>query len=235
MHCSSPRVLVASLFLALVVATAAGPGAARAQQVTRPLASPDGLDPTAPAPDEGDDRRVRIDRTVLGSAAGTAVGIGLGLAVGSAIENGGEARGGSRAEERLAAAAGAAVLLMVAGGPVGATAGAGVDDPHRTEALLTAGLGQFIGGAGGAGLGAGTVALAGGKGRGQEIGAAVGAAVGAVLGSVAGALSVARDHGAVIGFRKGRGSVGLPAPSVRLTGRPAPRPALHVPVVRVRL
>jgi hypothetical protein len=124
---------------------------------------------------------------------------------------------------------------MVAGGPVGATAGAGVDDPHRTEALLTAGLGQFIGGAAGAGLGAGTVALAGGEGRGQEIGAAVGAAVGAVLGSAAGALSVARDHGALVGFQKGRWSAGLPAPSVRLSGPPGPRPALHVPVVRVRL
>lgn len=196
----------------------------RSVVLARPSAS-------VPAP-SGNGSARHFGHALVGSTVGAAVGAGIGLL----LIQGAKAEGRddhhdhrwSNTETDAAAVLSAAGLCaLVAGGPIGAVEGAGIED-RRRDAYVVAGVGELV-------LGLLGYSLAGGLGEGTGV-RLFGLATGAVFGSAAGASLLASkvDRGAVR-YGDGTWEVALPEVEVRPRLGMDGSPAVNVTLMSVQL
>lgn len=121
----------------------------------------------------------------------------------------------------------AGLCAIVAGGPIGAVEGAGIQE-RRTDAYVVAGVGEFV--LGGLTYGLTTRLDANSTGRllGLGIGAVIGAAGGAAL------IALEKESGAV-SYREGTWRVSAPDIGVRPQFASSRFPSINVTLVSVRL
>lgn len=190
--------------------------------------------PLTPLSPESEDSP-RFRDALIGSTVGVGVSVGtLFLLSGSDLSD--RYDRGQYADNERMRARGAALLLVVGSAPIGAVLGAGLaDNGLPGEALLAAGLGEFIAGGMGVLVGIGGTALMGGGSQAQRVGAGVGAGVGAAVGAALGAMLSAREGHGALSFRQGTWSFGVPDITLHPTFRHDQPIAAHMPLVTASL
>ena len=198
-----------------------------------------GQRPTAWRPHPSSARPLLVDdespHRFRGALIGSTIGVGLGagaLLILSGVdwdERYNRAPYGDDGELR---ARGAAAIAILGSAPLGAVIGADLAEAETiSEALVAAGMGEFIFGLTGVVMGAGTASIVGADEHGQSVGGLVGLGVGAALGSALGAVVAAQEQSAALSVRDGTWRVGLPPVSVHPVLGDRPSAVVHVPLV----
>ncbi|GEM_PF-5619283 len=173
----------------------------------------------------------RFGQALAGGTIGVAAGTGLGLLLWRAAA--GEGLGDDRYgrpwhDEPDAASAlfGLGLLAIVAGGPIGAVEGGGIEE-RRTDAYVVATIGEVVLG----GLGYGLVHELNGGTAGQLTGLGVGAALGSTVGT---ALVASQGTQSAVAYRNGTWQVAPPDIRVRPPVGPNGSPSVDVPLLSMR-
>lgn len=177
------------------------------------------------------DEELPTGRTVLASAGGVALGSALGLLLLSGAKEANIEedrypdwyRSEPDAGESLFAAS---LIAFAAGGPIGAVEGAGIDR-RKMDGYIVAGVGEFV--VGGMGFGIGRLI------HDSPTSRLAGLALGVTVGAAAGALLVAsKERRSAITYRSGFWHVSSPAIRVTPGFVPGASPRVSVDLVAVR-